>query len=80
MELLITLASLNISVMTKAALNKISNYASEADIARYFNITPAAVNQWNKNGIPADRIIGLEKLTKNQVSRHEMNPKLYPED
>jgi DNA-binding transcriptional regulator YdaS (Cro superfamily) len=64
--------------MTKAPLYKILNYTTEAEIARYFNITPAAVNQWNKNGIPAERIIGLEALTKNQVSRHEMNSKLYP--
>ena len=64
--------------MTKATLDKILNYTTEADIARYFNITPAAVNQWRKNGIPAERIIGLERLVKQQVSRYEMNPQLYP--
>lgn len=80
MELLKTLARLNIFRMTKATLDKVLNYTTEADIARYFNISPAAVNQWNKNGIPAERIIGLEVLTKSQVSRHEINPKLYPED
>ena len=65
--------------MTKAALYKILDYTTEADIARHFNITPAAVNQWHKNGIPVERIIGLERLVKSQVSRHEMNSKLYPE-
>lgn len=66
--------------MTKAPLDLILEFTTEASIARYFNITPAAVNQWRKNGIPAERVIGLEKLVKRQVSRCEINPKLYPEE
>jgi DNA-binding transcriptional regulator YdaS (Cro superfamily) len=66
--------------MTKAPLDLILEFTTEANIARYFNITPAAVNQWRKNGIPAERIIGLEKLVKRQVSRYEINPKLYPKE
>jgi len=66
--------------MTKATLDQILGFTTEANIARYFNITPAAVNQWRKNGIPAERIIGLEKLVNHQVSRHEINPELYPEE
>lgn len=66
--------------MTKAPLNKILKYTSEADIARFFNISPAAVNQWHINGIPTERIIGLERLTNNQVSRHDINPDIYPYD
>lgn len=66
--------------MNKAILDQILNFTTEADIARHFNITPAAVNQWRKNGIPAERIIGLERLVKQQISRHEMNPKLYPKE
>lgn len=66
--------------MTKAALINILNYTTEADIARFFNITPAAVNQWHINGIPTERVIGLEQLTKGQVSRHDINPDIYPRD
>jgi len=69
-----------IITMTKVTLNNILSYTTEADIARYFNISPAAVNQWHLNGIPANRIIGLEQLTKKQVLRHEINPDLYPLD
>lgn len=66
--------------MTKASLENVLTYTTEADIARFFGISPAAVNQWHSNGIPLDRIIGLEKLVKKQVTRHEMNPESYPVD
>jgi len=64
--------------MTKAVLNKILTITTETNIAKYFGISASAVNQWHSNGIPDNRILGLEKLVNKQVTRHEMNPLLYP--
>ena len=67
-------------LMTKAALDKVLDYTTEAKIARFFNISPAAVNQWHINGIPTERIIGLEYLTNKRITRHDINPDIYPND
>ena len=49
-------------------------------VARALNINqPHAVGKWvNRNRVPPYRIIPLEKLTKGKVTRHQLDPVLYP--
>ncbi len=47
------------------------------EISEYFGITAPAIFQWRKNGIPANRIIGIEKLTKGKITRHQIRPDVF---
>ena len=51
-----------------------------SQVARSLGIRqPHAVGKWVElNRVPPYRIIPLEKLTGGQVTRHEINPILYP--
>ena len=51
-------------------------------VARSLGISqPHAVGKWViKNRVPPYRVIPLEKLTGGQVTRHELDPVLYPTD
>ena len=66
--------------MTKASLDLVLAHTTEAQIARHFNISPSAVNQWHTNGIPAERVIGLERMLAKKITRYEISPDLYPAD
>ena len=49
---------------------------SRYKVAKYFKITPAAVQLWKY--VPDRRVLGVEKLTGGRVTRHELRPDLYP--
>lgn len=52
---------------------------SQAELARQLGIGVAAVTHWKRRGrIPAGRVLAIERITKGQVTRHEMRPDLYP--
>lgn len=36
------------------------------------------VRQWVKRGVPAARVLDIERATKGKVTRHELRPDLYP--
>lgn len=37
-------------------------------VAEYFDVTPSAVSQWRRNGVPRDKIAQVHELTKRAVS------------
>lgn len=41
-------------------------------VARHFNVSPSAINQWRSNGVPRDRILAMFDLTNGDVSIEEM--------
>lgn len=43
-----------------------------AALANSFPVTPSAVHQWRRNGVPIDRMEGVRKFTGRQVSIAEM--------
>lgn len=53
-----------------------------SQVARALGINqPHAVGKWVEiNRVPPYRIIPLEKLTKGVITRHELDPILYPLD
>jgi len=66
--------------MIKAPLEKVLKYTTQVAIAELFNISPAAVNQWLDNGIPANRAVQLEIFINKQVTRYEMRPDVFQAD
>lgn len=36
------------------------------------------VYQWTKRGVPANRVLDIERVTKGAVTRYELRPDLYP--
>ena len=48
-------------------------------LAGRIGASPQAVLNWRKRGIPAKRVLDIEKATEGRVSRHELRPDLYPE-
>lgn len=51
---------------------------SQAEIARQLGIKPMLVSNWKKRGIPANRVLDLERISG--ISRHLIDPLLYPRD
>ena len=72
--------------MTKKKVNPITKAIRIAggisQVARDLGIAqPHAVGKWiRKNKVPPYRVIPLEKLTGGDVTRHEIDPVLYPKD
>lgn len=56
---------------------KLEERGVRAAIARHFDISQQAVDQWLYNGsIPAERVLGVEAVTG--IPRHDIRPDLYP--
>lgn len=46
-----------------------------AEIARALTINHAAVRQWKDRGVPAERVLEVERLTG--ISRHVLRPDVF---
>lgn len=57
-----------------------------AGLAKACGVSPQAVHKWLRSGIPAERVLDVERATVPQeggaprVTRHELRPDLYPLD
>jgi DNA-binding transcriptional regulator YdaS (Cro superfamily) len=45
-----------------------------AALADHFNVSPAAVSQWKKNGVPLDNMKAVRDFTGGAVTLEEMVP------
>lgn len=52
--------------------------STQSGLARQLGITQGAVYQWTKRGVPANRVLELERLSGGEMTRHELRPDLYP--
>ncbi len=50
----------------------VSHFDSQSAMARAFNVTPQAVSRWKKLGVPADRALDAETLTKGAIPAREV--------
>jgi DNA-binding transcriptional regulator YdaS (Cro superfamily) len=58
------------------ALNKAIEIAGgKVAVSEFFGIKLPAVYQWEK--APANRVLGLEELTRKKISRHELRPDIF---
>lgn len=54
-------------------------------LADKMKVSPQVVANWRSRGIPAERVLELERATADeagmpQVTRHELRPDLYPNE
>ena len=55
------------------------------DLANSIGVTPQVVANWRRRGVPAARVIQIERATHDKqgrprVLRHDLRPDLYPEE
>jgi hypothetical protein len=43
-----------------------------AMLAAHFDVTPSAISQWKKNGVPKDNMLEVRRLSDGRVSLEEM--------
>ncbi len=47
-------------------------------VAKEIGVTPAAISQWRRSGVPPKRVLAVERATG--ISRHELAADLYPRE
>ena len=63
------------------ALNKVIQIVgSQERLASLLNIKQQNISVWLTKGIPAKRVLEVERLTGGKVTRYELKPDLYPRD
>lgn len=46
-------------------------------LARACRVSPQAVQGWLRRGVPAGRVLDIERITGGAVSRHDLRPDLF---
>lgn len=49
-------------------------------LANACGVSPQAVHKWRVNGIPAERVLRVERATGGRITRHQLRPDLYPKE
>lgn len=66
-------------VMERTAIERAINAAGgQVALASTLGVTPQAISQWKKNGVPADRALAVQIATGNVVLCHELCPDKFP--
>ena len=50
----------------------------QAELAAKVGVSPMALSNWKRRGVPPERVLDIERATGGQVSRHELRPDIYP--
>lgn len=53
------------------------HFGSQAALARALGVTPMAVSQWKKRGIPPWQAVAIEQLTGGEINRRELCPAMF---
>ncbi|TVO75119.1 MAG: helix-turn-helix domain-containing protein [Sedimenticola selenatireducens] len=61
------------------ALETVIEIMGAGRLAESQGVTPMAISQWKKRGVPADRVIPICLAVDLRVTPHELNPKIYPD-
>lgn len=64
----------------KALERAIQIVGTQAELARRIKTRPQVIQNWRGRGIPAERVLDVERATGGQVSRHDLRPDLYPRE
>jgi DNA-binding transcriptional regulator YdaS (Cro superfamily) len=54
-----------------------------SELAARMKVSPQVISNWRRRGVPAGRVLELERATANAegvpvVTRHDLRPDLYP--
>lgn len=47
------------------------------NLAEKIGVTPMAVTQWGKRGVPVKRSLDIEAATEGEVTRHDLRPDIF---
>ena len=61
----------------EAAQRAIKLLGGYAETARKFQISRAAVHQWSKNRVPANRVRMMARLVDHQVTPEQIRPDVF---
>lgn len=63
----------------KSPLARAAKYVgSRAELARLLGVTKGAVWQWERESLPAERVLSVASATDWRITPHELRPDLYP--
>lgn len=46
-------------------------------LARELGITHVSLRMWRERGVPADRVLAVERLSGGKITRYEMRPDVF---
>jgi DNA-binding transcriptional regulator YdaS (Cro superfamily) len=49
----------------------------QSELALALDVTSMAISQWKKRGVPAERAVQIEQVTKKKVKRSDLRPDLF---
>ena len=52
-------------------------YPTQVEIATILEVTPGAVSNWMRRGIPIKRALQIEKMSGGHVKREHLLPELF---
>ena len=55
-------------------------FGTQRRFAESLNVSPQAITKWKKSGVPAQRVLEVERATQGTVTRYELRPDLYPRE
>jgi DNA-binding transcriptional regulator YdaS (Cro superfamily) len=58
----------------------IKYFGSQKRMAQAVNVSQKTICSWLHKGVPAERVLEIERATNGHVTRHELRPDLYPID
>lgn len=82
---MLTLVTNSVTIAGMDGLTKaIDLMGGQAELAKALGLpgkNPSmTVSHWKKRGIPAKRVLDIERVTRRKVTRHELRPDLYPDE
>ena len=63
--------------VTSLVISALGGYAKTA---RYFGLSRSAVHQWQKRGVPANRVMALCRLADHKVEPAQLRPDVFEID
>jgi DNA-binding transcriptional regulator YdaS (Cro superfamily) len=67
--------------MSKEVIERASQIVgNQTVLAKLLGVSRGTVSHWKYLGIPAERVLDIERATGRQVTRQELRPDLYPDD
>lgn len=55
----------------------IKHFGGQRGLAGALGVTPMAITQWKKRGVPPNRAVDIEKVTDGDVPRYMTRPDLF---
>jgi DNA-binding transcriptional regulator YdaS (Cro superfamily) len=68
------------AISRKSLLRVIDIYGSERLLGKKLGVVQQTISKWLERGIPASRVICIEKAASGLVTRHDLRPDIYPKD